>query len=138
MTQEIVGSKMPDQPDATLPRGNPRIQNYGGKNPETPLAESMRVPDQARDKILTAGTSGRGDVIPLDGDDKIPASLKARDLPADGSMQRRIVSDESYPLAHGMTRQQDPQKAVGTVKALPLRSARKLSANGVRALSRKR
>lgn len=134
MAELIVG-----QPDATLPRGNPRVQNYGGPSPETPLAESLRAKsDPARDKVLTTGTSGRGDVVPLDGADTIPASLRARDLPADGSMQRRVVSDVSYPLAHGMTRQQNPEAAVGTVKALPQRSARKLNANGVRALSRKK
>jgi hypothetical protein len=136
MAEFIVGSKMPDQPDATLPKGNPRIQNYGGKSPETPLAQSLRVTDPTRDKVLAQGTSGRGDVLNLD---SVVGSLKAHDLPADGSMQRRVVSDVSYPVAAGgsMKRQQDPQKAVGTVKALPLRSARKLSANGVRALSRK-
>lgn len=134
MAQEIVGSNMPDQPDATLPKGNPRIQNYGGKSPETPLAQNLRVTDPTRDQVLTKGTAGRGDVIPADA---VVGSVLAHDLPADGSLQRRVVSDASYPLAHGMTRQQDPQAAIGTVKALPLRSARKLSANGVRALSRK-
>jgi len=140
MAELIVGSKMPAQPDETLPRDNPRVQNYGGKSPLTPLGANLRdsITDPARDKVLAVGTSGRGDIIPLDGDDKIPANLKARDLPADGSMQRRVVSDVSYPLAHGMTRQQDPQKAIGTVKALPLRNRRKLSANGMRALGRKK
>jgi hypothetical protein len=134
MAQEIVGSNMPDQPDATLPKGNPRIQNYGGKSPETVLAQNLRVTDPTSDKVLSDGTSGRGDVLPAGA---VVGSLSAKDLPADGSLQRRVVSDVSYPLAHGMTRQQDPQAAIGTVKALPLRSARKLSANGVRALSRK-
>jgi hypothetical protein len=137
MTQEIVGSEMPDQPDASLPKGNPRIQNYSGPNPETPLAKSLRVPDVTRDKLLVAGAAGRGDTIPLDSDDRMPAKLNARDLPADGSLQRRVVSDVSYPIRANMKRQQDPQKAVGTVIARPLRSARKLSANGMKALSRK-
>jgi hypothetical protein len=94
----------------------------------------LRVADPARDKVLTEGTAGRGDILPAGA---VVGSLKAHDLPADGSLQRRTVSDASYPLAHGMSRQQDPEKAIGTVKALPLHS-RKLSANGVRALSRKR
>jgi hypothetical protein len=141
MTQEIVGSKMPAQPSEALPKNDPRIQNYGGKSPETPLAESLRVSgDGTRDKLLVAGAAGRGDVIPLDSDDRMPAKLNARDLAADGSLQRRTISDQSYPIAAGgsMKRQQDPQKAVGTVIARPLRSARKLSANGMKALSRKR
>jgi hypothetical protein len=134
MTQEIVGSRMPDQPDASLPKGNPRIQNYSGPNPETPLAASLRVADVTRQKVLADGTSGRGDVLNLT---SVVGSLKAHDLPADGSMQRRTVSDKSYPLTPGAdVRQQDPQKAIGTVRALPLRSARKLSANGMKALSR--
>jgi hypothetical protein len=141
MAELIVGSKMPAQPSETLPRDNPRVQNYGGKSPETPLAQSLRVADPTRDKLLAQGTSGRGDVIPLDSviDRTDGRSLNAHDLPANGSLQRRVVSDVSYPIAAGgsMKRQQDPQKAVGTVVARPLRSARKLSANGVRALSRK-
>ncbi|HXR25610.1 MAG TPA: hypothetical protein VN742_09640 [Candidatus Binataceae bacterium] len=139
MAELIIGSKMPAQPDATLPKGDPRVQNYGGPNPETPLAASLRAKnDPARAALIEKGAAGRGDVIPLDGSDTIPASLRARDLPADGSLQRRTVSDASYPLAHDQRRQQDPQKAVGDVKALPLRHARKLNANGVRALSRRK
>jgi hypothetical protein len=50
------------------------------------------VDDPVIAEVLAHGTSGRGDQIPADGDDD----------------QLRPVSAESYPAAHGMVRQQNP------------------------------
>jgi hypothetical protein len=90
-------------------------------------------------KVLAKGIAGRDDEIPADDADLGQLrSFNSEDLPADGSLQRRSVSDASYPPAHGMTRQQNPDAVFGSNAALPQRAAVKLSANGMKALERGR
>ncbi len=136
---QVIRTPAPDEENA-------RVQNYGASSlppgqggPLTLLGRNLRdsVEDPARDKVLAQGSAGRGDEIPADDTDYAELrTFNAEDLPADGSMQRRSVSDASYPLAHGMARQQDPEKALGKVIARPQRVAHKLNANGMKALAR--
>jgi hypothetical protein len=136
---QVIRTPAPDEENA-------RVQNYGGSSlppgqggPLTLLGRNLRdsVEDPARDKILSQGSAGRGDEIPADdGDLAKLRTFNAEDLPADGSMQRRTVSDTSYPPTHGAVRQQDPSAAFGNVAARPQRVPHKLSANGMKALAR--
>jgi hypothetical protein len=131
---EIIRTPAPD--------ADPRVQNYGASSlvpgkggPLTALGRNLEdsIDDPARDKILAQGTAGRGDEISADLSEL--KSFDASDLPADGSLQRRTVSDTAYPSTHGAVRQQDPQKAFGNVTDRPQRISDRLSANGVRALN---
>jgi hypothetical protein len=129
---QIIRTPAPDE-DA-------RSQNYGSSSlppgkggPTTLLGANLRdsIEDVAMAKVLAKGTSGRDDEIPAD-----LTSFNASDLPAGGSLQLRGISDASYPLAHGMTRNQNPDAVFGNVTARPQRVAHKLSANGMKALGR--
>jgi hypothetical protein len=131
---QIVRTPAPDE-DA-------RVQNYGASSlvpgkggPLTLLGANLRdsIDDPALEKVLSKGIAGRGDEIPADSE---AGSLAANDLPTDGSLQRRLVPDKMYPPSHGMTRQQNPDAVFGNVTARPQRVARKLSANGMKALGR--
>jgi len=75
------------------PLGNSKVSlppGVGG--PQSLLGKNLResVDDPAMDQVLKSGTAGRDDSIP-----------------ADDGLQRRSVSDVSYPLAHGAVRQQN-------------------------------
>jgi hypothetical protein len=77
---------------AALPSG------VGG--PQTILGKNLRdsVDDPVFDQILKSGVAGRDDSIPADGD-----------------LQTRVVSDQSYAPSFGMKRQQNPD-ALKTAK----------------------
>jgi hypothetical protein len=135
---QIIRTPAPDE-DA-------RVQNYGSSSlapgkggPLTALGRNLRdsIDDPARDKILAQGSAGRGDEIPADDTELATLrSFDAEDLPAGGELQRRKVSDASYPVAHGQVRQQNPDAVFGNVAARPQRVAKRLSANGMKALAR--
>lgn len=84
--------------------GNSPSLGIGKGGPQTLLGQNLResVDDPLADMILSKGVAGRGDNIPVDGDDD----------------QLRTVSAEMYPAAHGMVRQQNPDLVFGKA-ALP-------------------
>jgi len=128
------------------PDADPRVQNYGSSSlppgqggPLTALGRNLQdsIDDPARDKVLSKGTAGRDDEIPADDSDLATLkSFDASDLPADGSLQRRRVLAEMYPVAAGesMKRQQNFNISSNPQR----RPADKLNANGVRALEHSR
>lgn len=67
----------------------------------TNLRESQADAEDVLSQIIAKGVAGRGD-----------------EIPADGSLQQRAISAQSYPLAHGMKRQQMDYHKIG-VRDLP-------------------
>ena len=103
-------------PDEVTQIRNPRGGQGAGQNapqpsvipvckggPQTILGQNLleSVDDPTFEQILKSGTAGRDDSIPADGED----------------FQRRTVSDQSYPVAHGMVRQQNPDAVFGKAKS---------------------
>ena len=88
--------------------------------PQTILGKNLRdsVNDLAFEKVLSVGTAGRDDKIPAD-DAASSRSFNAKDLPADGSLQRRTVSAASYAPSMGAKRQQNPDAVFSKGNSLP-------------------
>jgi hypothetical protein len=113
---QILRTPAPDTvTDIRSSRGGSAYGQSGGHNPssiapgqggpQSLLGQNMRqsVDDPAMDQVLAKGSAGRDDQIPSDSED----------------FQLRPISDRSYPLAHGMARQQNPDAVFGKARTLP-------------------